>query len=135
MSFVADASLTIAWVFEDEATARTRLLLNRAVTDGFHVSSMWPLEVSNVLLVSERRGRTPSDKVIPFLDSLMALSPIIDMAPGHARILAVIRAARLYQLTSYDASYLELALRLDLPIATNDRKLEAAAKTAGLHTL
>jgi predicted nucleic acid-binding protein len=102
--------------------------LERLRADEALVPSLWWFEVRNTLIVSERRGRLTEADTAAFLRGLSRLGVIVDRAPDEA---AVLTLARRYRLTVYDASYLELAQRETLPIATLDKDLRAAAQAAG----
>jgi predicted nucleic acid-binding protein len=131
--FVLDASVAIAWCFEDETTKFTESVLN-LLTDGAEavVPAIWPLEVGNALLIAERRGRIVLARATALLHQIaglpIAVSPI-DASQAFEQILAV---ARQQSLTEYDASYLELALRKGFPLATLDAELRRSAKATGV---
>jgi predicted nucleic acid-binding protein len=131
--FVADASATLAWCFEDEATPATEALLERVRAGEIAVvPAHWPTEVMNGLVMGVRRGRIDPERVARFARDLAALP--IRIEPPHARAGwdAVVRVATQYQLTVYDAAYLELAERTGLPLATLDGELRKAALAAGV---
>lgn len=128
MRFVLDASIAASWAFEDEDHPTAALALERLRTDEALVPSLWWFEVRNTLIVSERRGRLAEADTAAFLRGLSRLGVIVDRAPDEA---AVLTLARRHRLTVYDASYLELAQRETLPIATLDKDLRAAAQAAG----
>jgi len=92
------------------------------------VPSIWWFEVRNTLIVNERRGRITEADTAAFLLGLTRLGVMVDRAPEEAAVLAL---ARTHRLTVYDASYLELAQREALPLATLDQPLRAAALAAG----
>jgi predicted nucleic acid-binding protein len=128
-TFVADASVTLPWCFQDEATAWTDSLLDRLRNDErISVPAHWPTEISNGLWMAFRRGRIPSDRPELFWDEL-ALLPI-DFEPplSHQQAKAVLALCRRHGLTVYDAAYLELAKRKQLPLATLDVALQKAAR-------
>jgi predicted nucleic acid-binding protein len=129
MPFVLDASIAACWAFEDEDHPRAALALERIRTDEARVPSLWWFEVRNVLLVNERRGRISETDVSGFLRDLARLDVTSDRSPDEA---ALLRLARRYRLTVYDASYLELARRDRLPLATLDTDLARAALAEGL---
>jgi predicted nucleic acid-binding protein len=132
LSLVLDASMALAWLFEDEGTAATDEVLRRVVIKGGLVPSLWRLEVANALQIAIRRGRCDEGYVDRSLQYLAEL-PIAaddethDNAWGATKILA-----REYGLSLYDAAYLELALRLQRPLASCDAALIRAAKACGL---
>jgi predicted nucleic acid-binding protein len=132
--FVLDASVAIAWCFEAGETEAADQALAAFLTGGTAVvPSLWRLEVANVLLVAERRGRsTPAEttRCLSLLDGL----PITVMADGNG-IADHVAVARSHGLTAYDAAYLDLAMREGLPLATLDRELAAAARAAGVGLL
>lgn len=124
--FVLDCSVTMAWCFEDEANRYSDAVLTALSTDQAIVPSLWSLEVANVLVVSERRGRLSREDAQRFLDLLAGLPITVSpFAPEPAEALAL---AREHRLSAYDAAYLSLALRARLPIATRDRALRMAAR-------
>jgi predicted nucleic acid-binding protein len=134
-SFVIDASVALCWCFEDEATEATDQLLKRLQDAIAVVPSHWYIEISNVLALSERRRRiTPADtaEFIGLLETLM-IDPD-EETPGRAfgQVLGLARSERL---TAYDAAYLELAMRLGLPLATKDVALSHAAIRLGVQVL
>ena len=132
MNFVLDCSIAMAWCFEDEATDFTDSLLESLAQVSALVPSMWSLEVANVLAISERRGRTNQAKMTQFLRLLGNLPIIVDAKTGEKAFTDVLTLARTHKLTSYDAAYLELALREGLPLATLDEGLKRAALNIGV---
>jgi len=131
--FVLDASVAVAWCFEDEATRFTESILDMLSAGAeAQAPAIWPLEVANALLVAERRSRIALAQVTALLQKIAAL-PIavlpIDPTRAFDHILPV---ARQQSLSGYDAAYLELALRQALPLATLDEQLRRAAKTTGV---
>jgi predicted nucleic acid-binding protein len=133
--FVMDASVTMSWAFSEELTPLTERLL-RDLPDGEAVvPAIWPLEVANVLLVAERKGRIVRADVLRFVELLLELPiRIHQVAAAHA-FEDVLPVARDAGLSTYDASYLELAGRLGLPLATLDVKLRGAAREMGVAVL
>ena len=126
--FVIDNSVIMTWCFKDEASQYADLILDRLeVSDGF-VPSIWPLEVCNVLLVAERRKRIGEADSARFIALLSELPIIVKQEPPERMIKEIFALARKHKLSSYDASYLDLAMRKGLPIATLDKKLITAAK-------
>ena len=130
MAFVLDASIAIAWVVGSQATAYTKRIRLRARREPYHVPAIFAAEVTNVLIVLQRRGILTDSGADAAGDVLSRLRPIvhaIDLNISQLRSLA-----NRYGLTAYDASYLALALELRLPVACGDRPLKAALKTAGV---
>jgi predicted nucleic acid-binding protein len=131
--FVIDTSVALAWCFEDEATDATDAVLDRLSEDHAVVPAIWPLEVANVLLVAERRGRLSEAQVSRFLEILAQLPIDVDESP--ADMAGIVAAGRRHTLSSYDASYLVLAERLGAALATLDQRLTNAARKAGVELL
>jgi predicted nucleic acid-binding protein len=133
MPMVIDASLTMAWCFEDEATVGADTVLDRLIHDEAVVPGLWELEVTNVLLVAERRARITEAQVARFLGLLAELPIRVDNSPTD--ITALLSAGRRHGLNAYDAAYLVLAESLDVPLATLDAELAAASRNAGVDLL
>ncbi len=134
MAFVLDCSVTMAWVFPDEATEATNQLRDSLLESRAFVPSLWPVEVGNVLLAATRRNRIRVDDWREIRASLEALPIEIDPVTTSRAWGASLELARTHQLSVYDAMYLELAMRLQLPLATLDRALHRAARTVGMET-
>jgi predicted nucleic acid-binding protein len=134
--FVLDASVAVAWCFEDESTKFTEGVLDLLSTGAEAITpAIWPLEVANALLVAERRKRITVAQVTALLARIAGLPILVQsIQPNHAfgRILAV---ARQQGLSEYDAAYVELALREALPLATLDDSLRRSAKLSGIDVL
>ena len=131
--FVADASATLPWCFEEEATPATEALLERLrAGEPAVVPAHWSTEVMNGLIMAVRRGRIDLERVARFARDLAALPISIEPAYVPATWDAVIRVATRHQLTVYDAAYLELAERTGLPLATLDGDLRKAALAASV---
>jgi predicted nucleic acid-binding protein len=131
--FVPDASATLPWRFEDEATPWTEALLDR-IEGGEEVlvPAHWPLEVVNGLLVARRRGRINAAQIQEFIEDLAALPIQIEAPSRPADWPAILALAEQHRLTAYDAAYLEMAKRKALPLATLDEDLRKAAEAEGL---
>ncbi|MEE8496765.1 MAG: type II toxin-antitoxin system VapC family toxin [Xanthomonadales bacterium] len=131
--FVLDCSVTIAWFFEDEFSDYSEIVRQQLLKKGTVAVTpgIWPAEVANVLFQAERRKRITAEKTNQALRVLAQLPVDTDYLPlgsmGH-----VLRLCRTYRLTSYDALYLELALRENMPLATEDKKLKVSAVAAGV---
>ena len=134
MAFVLDCSVTMAWVFPDEATEATNQLRDALVESRAFAPSLWPVEVANVLLVATRQNRIRLDDWREIRASLEALPIEIDPVTTFRAWGTSLELARTHQLSVYDAMYLELAMRLQLPLATLDRALHRAARTVGVET-
>ena len=136
MEFVLDSSVTMSWFFDDEATAATDKLLDRLNSDGRAiVAAHWALEVSNTLLMAERRKRSTVAESSHFIAILDALPIEADQETASRASTSSMELARAQGLTLYDSAYLELAMRRSLPLATLDKQLRAAAKKAGVPCL
>lgn len=127
-SLVIDCSTAIAWTMVDESSALAEAALGRLRLGGGVAPQFWWAELRNGLLAAERRGRISPAGTDAALAALDGLPITLDDAPRGAMVM---RIAREHDLTVYDAMYLELALRLDRPLATLDRKLSRAAEAAG----
>ncbi|MFQ5738282.1 MAG: type II toxin-antitoxin system VapC family toxin [Acidobacteriota bacterium] len=130
MPFVLDCSVTMAWVFSGEAGPSTAALLDSLVTDRAVVPSLWSLEVGNVLLTATRRGRL-SLADWPRIQADLAVLPLeVDVETHNRALETTLNLAHRYDLSLYDAVYLELALRKNLPLATLDHRLQKASRRA-----
>ena len=125
---VLDASIAIAWCFDDEASSATEALLDQVKIQGAVVPTLWHLELGNVLLAAERRGRTIQGGIVVRLGLFNRLPIEIDTETSQRAWRETLLLARAERLTLYDAAYLELAARRGLPLATKDQDLAAAAK-------
>lgn len=131
--FVIDASLTMAWCFEDEATDETDALLERLRAEPAIVPEIWPLEVANVLLVAERRGRVSEAEATRFIGLLEQLP--IERSETRPTLADIASLGRVHGLSAYDASYLQLAESAGVPLASLDAGLQQAAVSAGVPLL
>ena len=132
MTFVLDCSVAMAWVFPDEASEMTDRLRDCLVDGRAFVPSLWPAEVGSVLLAATKRGRLRADECPGVCASLEALPIEIDPISTSRVWRGALALADEHGLSIYDAVYLELALRLRLPLATLDRALAAAAQSSGV---
>lgn len=135
MPFVLDSSVALAWVLPDEASADAERIETRLASDSAVVPAVWPLEVVNALLTASRRARIDEDDVRASLAHLQRLPIEVENANMTATFDAVTVLAAKHGLTSYDAAYLELGKRRNLPLATLDRKLREVCAVEGLHVL
>jgi predicted nucleic acid-binding protein len=125
MPFVLDASVSACWAFDDEDHPTAALALERLRTDEAHALTLWWYEMRNIVVINERRGRLTREDATTFLRSLGELGISDHHAPDEQAVMSI---ARGYGLTAYDASYLALAQRLALPLATLDARLMRAAQ-------
>ena len=132
MTIVLDNSVALTWCFEDERNPATTALLHRVTDTGAVAPTLWPLEAVNGLLVAERRGRLDAARRQRLAGFLWALPITLDTETAGQAWTATTRLAERFKLTAYDASYLELAERHRLPLASLDQNLRAAGAKLGL---
>jgi len=135
MSFVLDASIALAWCFGDEATDTTARLLEKLDEETAYVPELWALEVGNILVAAERRKRITHAGIAEFLSLLRELNIQVDNETSERAFHEIIALAYSENLTTYDAAYLELAMRLGSPLASKDDKLSKVAKKLGVKVL
>ena len=135
MSFVLDTSVTMRWFFGD-GTPQSReyafKLFDILESGSAIVPVTWGLEVANVIARVEIKELMPQVRSDAFIERLRGMDIKVDEATFEHALFDTLHLARKYKLSSYDASYLELAMRLDLPLATLDDNLRKAAKKAGV---
>ena len=135
-SFIVDASVGFAWVYQGQATPETDELLNDVAAGAtVVVPALWYLEMANVLLIAQRRHRLTALQRQAALERLTALQFTVDEEGTRHAFGKTSELAEEYGLTIYDAVYLELALRRSLPLATRDAALKTAAKQCGVNAL
>jgi predicted nucleic acid-binding protein len=132
MVFVLDASVTLNWYFADEIAPAADAAFAGIATRDAVVPVLWWFEIRNALVMNERRGRLDAARTVEILAHLETLPIRADSAQDSETILAL---ARMHRLTVYDAAYVELARRLDAPLATLDQALAAAARAAAISLL
>ena len=131
MRVVLDASVTVAWFLQDESSTESGPLLNYVAKAGAAVPQIWKMEVANVFTQAVRRGRISDSHRERAMAALRAL-PIREDAEGTSNVwTTVVDIADRFQLSIYDATYLELSARTGLPIATADKAMKAAALSMG----
>ena len=130
MSHVVDCSITLPWFLEDERTRFTDQVLNAIHQVEYWAPSVWRLEMLNGLLMAERRKRIDRARRIESLDQVARLNVRVD--PTLPNVTAIGALAERYGLTAYDAAYLELAVRQNFGVVTQDRDLVRAADAEGL---
>jgi predicted nucleic acid-binding protein len=129
MPFVLDASVAACWAFDDEDHPIAALALEQIRVDEACVPALWWFEIRNVLIVNERRKRLTASDTAAFLRGVARMRLTVDRASDEADVLALARRRRL---SVYDTSYLELARRERLPLATLDIALSNAARAEGV---
>jgi predicted nucleic acid-binding protein len=132
---VVDASVALAWCFPDEASEYADTVLIALEGKRVLVPAVWPLEVTNAVVVAERRRRVSQPEMRRFVELLEGLTIHEDSLPVAASVSNILPLAREYGLSAYDASYLEVAIRHGAPLATLDSGLEKAGRKAGVEIL
>lgn len=135
MSLVIDSSITVAWYFPDESNEATDGVMSTVANSGAVVPAHWRAEIANAFLMAVRRKRIDAAYRSQCLVELTQFKIAPDLDSGAQMWSATVQLAELYNLTAYDAAYLELAQRRRLPLATLDAALARAAKAAGVETL
>lgn len=130
--FVLDASVTLAWFFHDEQDPYADRVAVAVPAADVLVPRLWHLEIANILVVSERRGRCTQADSTNWLGFLGGLPITVDAETERRAWAETIAFARQHALSVYDATYLELAVRENVPIASLDKPLVAAAKAVGV---
>ena len=135
MSFVLDNSVTMRWFFGDgkpQQLAYAGKVLDAMKNASAGVPATWGLEVADVIARAEAKGLVTEARSGVFLEMLEGVAIEVDMATFSHALSHTLQLARRYKLSAYDASYLELALRLGISLATLDEDLQKAAKKAGV---
>lgn len=132
---VVDSSMAMAWSFVDEGGELADSVARTVGRTGAIVPLHWHLEVANTLAVNERRGRLRPEDSLAIIVGLEQLPITVDPETYRRTFHDTLNLARKHQLTSYDAAYLELAVRLGLRLATMDKALRAAAEVEGVALL
>jgi predicted nucleic acid-binding protein len=132
-SFVADASVAIAWVHPAQASSETEAMLDALVAgDSLVVPALWPLEVANALTILRRRRKLTPDEARNAIEIIRELPVVIDHEAAAVALTRLVELASEHELTIYDASYIELAARRQLPLASNDMRMKEAAIRSGV---
>jgi predicted nucleic acid-binding protein len=129
MALILDTSAIMGLAFDDEDGQYSRGVIDHIAADGAVVPTLFWFEIRNCLLMAERRRRTAMDRTTAFLADLEPLNLEVDYLPQEVIVMGL---ARRHTLTIYDAAYLELAQRRNLPLATIDHALARAAVAAGV---
>lgn len=128
--FVLDCSVAMSWCFEDEFDQYAAQVLNSLKSNTALVPPLWTLEVTNVLLMAEKKGRLKPADSVRFLELLRSLPIYVsDLALQASELINI---ARSNNLTSYDATYLLLAMHDGISIATKDKALISACNDNGV---
>jgi predicted nucleic acid-binding protein len=134
-SFVVDNSVVMSWCFKDETNQYADAILDCLSEATAFVPSIWPLEVVNVLLVAERKKRLSQADSVRFITLLSQLPIVVEHERPERRMTDLLALARSNNLSSYDASYLDLSMRKGIPIATLDTRLITASKKTDIPIL
>ncbi|BAZ84270.1 type II toxin-antitoxin system VapC family toxin [Dolichospermum compactum] len=132
MQFVLDCSVAISWCLVDENNDYANSILAMMVDSEAFVPAIWSLEIANTLVVAERRNRMTKEQSQEAINLLQSLLIKVDIATDTNALDSTLKLARREGLAAYDAAYLELALRLQLPLATLDNRLAEAAVRRGV---
>ena len=135
MSVVLDASVTLAWIYPDETTEALRRVFAQVVERGAVVPSLWRLEVANGLTIATRRRRITNAMRLTALADLEKFEVAVDEEGDRYAWSTTLHLADRFDLTLYDAAYLELAQRRSLPLASLDNTLLGAARVLGVETM
>ena len=127
--------MAMAWLFADEATPKTAAALDRLATETALVPALWFIEITNVLALAERKRRITQAQSDAFISDLGKLGIERDDEAADRAFTHLLTLCRTHQLTSYDAIYLDLAVRRNLPLATVDDQLRKAASKLGVRVL
>ena len=127
MPIVLDVSAALSWVFTDERDAEARAIARAVLKEGAVVPALWVWEIQNALTVAQRRGRISSEKVDGVLRHMEALPIEVDVVGPTLVFKSEVQTSRRFNLSAYDAAYLDLALRRRSLLATRDGKLAHAA--------
>jgi predicted nucleic acid-binding protein len=132
--FVLDCSISASWFLLDESNVAAQAVLERLSDEEAVVPALWTIEMVNVLLVAERKERISSSDAARAVEIISNLPVFVE--PADLATMKSCRAiAKEHSLSSYDACYLEIAMRLGLPLASLDRGLITAARNSGIRLL
>ena len=129
---VIDASVALAWCFPDEASEYADSVLVAVEHQTSVVPAIWAVEIANALRVGERRKRIRQPEVRRFVDLMKGLNIFEDRQPVADTLNNILPLAREHDLSAYDAAYLDVAVRHEIPLATLDGALKKACTLAGI---
>jgi len=129
---VIDASVALAWCFPDEASDYADDVLVALEGHSILVPTLWPIEITNALLVAERRKRIKQSGIRQFVELLNGLTVVMASQSVTESVSNILPLAREYSLSAYDAAYLDVAVRHSAPLATLDNNLQKAGRKAGI---
>ena len=127
---IVDNSVVVAWLYPGPATQYTEHLLERSGSSTLHASFIWPAEFANAASVMVKRGILTDELGAEMIRMVDVFDLVVDRTPADLR--QIYQISRRYGLSAFDASYLELATRLKLPLATRDAALKKASQTLDL---
>jgi predicted nucleic acid-binding protein len=127
--------MAMAWLFNDEATPETAAVLNRLAKETALVPTLWFMEITNVLAIAERKGRITQAQSDAFISNLGKLGIERDDDAPNRAFTHLLTLCRTHRLTSYDATYLDLAMQRNIPLATLDEQLRRTAAKLGVRLL
>ena len=133
--FVLDNSVSMRWLLESEKKSDQKYaesVLKSMIDADSLVPNLWHLEAANVLLGAEKRSEVDAGEIERFISQLENLPIHVDPLTSHQSFSRIIALSRIYKLSSYDAAYLELAVREGLPLATLDKGLRKAGLKANV---
>lgn len=130
-----DSSVALAWCFPDERSLVTEAIFERLKVEPAVVPSLWFLELTDVLSMAERKGRIAQTKVDEFVATIDCLLLDVDHDSSKRAFEHLFPLCRTHGLTSYNAAYLDLSVRRQLPLATLDSPLRRAATAIGVPSL
>jgi predicted nucleic acid-binding protein len=134
--FVIDASIVLAAFLEEQSEYANKIVYEVIPNSLVFVPSLWHLEIRNVLILKEKKGKIPPGFTSKIIDTFMSYMVVTDMQVTEQQSLMSIDAMiRDYTITPYDATYIELALRLGIPLATLDREMVHVAQELGIEIL
>ena len=129
---VIDASVALAWCFPDEASEYAHGVLVALEGHAILVPALWSVEITNAVLMAERRKRVKQPEIRRFVELLDGLTVIMDSQTVTESVSNILPIAREYGLSAYDAAYLDAAVRYGMPLATLDSALQKADRKAGI---
>ena len=134
-TLILDCSMTMAWCFADESTPATVRIQDRLASEAALVPAHWFLEVANVLAMAEKRKRISPADALQFVQLLSVLDIQVDEEASRRAFDHILPLCRSHKLTSYDAAYLDLVFRRQVPLASLDDALRRAATSLGMQVL
>ena len=134
-AFVVDCSIAISWFLEDESDSASDSLLEILAIGEAVVPAIWPFEFTNALMMAEKRQRIKPQDISLIMAEASKLPIRVEEGPKMTGWQSLVALGREFSLTTYDAAYLEAALRLGIPLATKDVRLSRAARCLSIDLL